>query len=174
MRMRNSAAVVTGALALSVLAVPAAQADGFGDTAITKVTVNGGKNVVVGTSGAKKFTVTVAAKDDSGIAGARIDLYGPSFGVLMSNRTTCSGGTCTASFTVDPKVDLAYNNGAAGTWYVDAWVDGKDGDYIWTKKAKSFKLLRAAKLTTNASPEPVKKGKTITVTGKLTRANWDD
>jgi hypothetical protein len=26
----------------------------------------------------------------------------------------------------------------------------------------------------NASPEPVKKGATITVTGSLTRANWDD
>lgn len=26
----------------------------------------------------------------------------------------------------------------------------------------------------NASPEPVAKGKTITVSGKLTRASWDD
>jgi hypothetical protein len=29
------------------------------------------------------------------------------------------------------------------------------------------------KLTVNAAPEPVKKGKTITVTGAPTRANWD-
>lgn len=31
-----------------------------------------------------------------------------------------------------------------------------------------------AKLTTNASPEPVSAGTTLTVTGKLSRANWDD
>ncbi|MEU5823233.1 calcium-binding protein [Streptomyces sp. NPDC047803] len=174
MRMRTSAAVLTGALALSALAVPAAQADGrYGDTAITKVTVNGGKNVVLGTSAVKKFTVSVTAKDNSGIKEADIVLHGPGFGFL-SGKTRCSGSTCTASFTVDPKVDLPYSNDVAGTWYVDAWVDAKDGDYIWTEKARSFKFQRASTLTVNAAPEPVKKGKTITVTGKLARANWDD
>ncbi|MDX6311962.1 MAG: hypothetical protein QOF44_1426, partial [Streptomyces sp.] len=34
------------------------------------------------------------------------------------------------------------------------------------------KIKRNSKLTVNATPEPVKKGKTITVTGKLSRANW--
>lgn len=34
-------------------------------------------------------------------------------------------------------------------------------------------IQRNSKLTVNASPEPVKKGKTLTVTGKLTRANWE-
>lgn len=174
MRMRTSAAAVVGALALTALAVPAAQADGhYGDTAITKVTVNGGKNVVVGTSLVKKFTVTVTAKDNSGIAGADIELHGPGFGYL-SGTTRCSGSTCTASFTVDPKVDLPYSNDVAGTWYVDAWVDAKDDDYVWKEKAASFKFQRASTQTVNAAPEPVKKGKTITVTGKLARANWDD
>ncbi|WP_406094037.1 calcium-binding protein [Streptomyces sp. NBC_01013] len=174
MRMRSSAAVAIGALALTALAVPAAQADGHGgDTAITKVTVNGGKNVVVGTSLVKKFTVSVTAKDDSGIEGADITLYGPAFGMFTSTAH-CSGSTCTASFAVDPKVDLPYSNDIAGTWYVDAWVDAKDGDYVWKEKAASFKFQRAASQTVNAAPEPVKKGKTITVTGKLARANWDD
>ncbi|MBT2899032.1 calcium-binding protein [Streptomyces sp. McG3] len=175
MRMRTSAGfVVAGALAVSALAVPAAQASGrSGDTAITKVTVNGGAAVVVGTSGAKKFSVTLTAKDNSGISDADITLFGPSFGMLSPSSTSCSGNTCTAKFVVDPKVDLAYSNGVAGTWYVDAWVDANDGDYVWTEKAKSFKFQRASKITVNASPEPVKKGKTVTVTGKLTRANWD-
>jgi single-stranded DNA-binding protein len=35
-------------------------------------------------------------------------------------------------------------------------------------------VQRYSKLTVNASPEPVKKGKTVTVTGKLSRANWED
>ncbi|MFF2525458.1 hypothetical protein [Streptomyces liangshanensis] len=34
-------------------------------------------------------------------------------------------------------------------------------------------LQRISKLTVNASPEPVKKGKTITITGAFTRANWE-
>ncbi|MFE2291341.1 calcium-binding protein [Streptomyces sp. NPDC059452] len=173
MRMRTFAAVATGALAVTALTVPAAQADGrYGDITITKVTVNGGKNVVIGTSGVKKFTVVLTAKDNSGIKDADISLRGPSFGLLTAS-TTCKGNTCTAKFVVDPKVDLLYNNGWAGTWYVDAWVNAKDGDFIWKEKAKSFKLQRLSKLTANASPEPVKKGKTITVTGKLTRADWE-
>ncbi|WP_411079765.1 calcium-binding protein [Streptomyces sp. cmx-18-6] len=175
MRIRTTATAFVGVLALSVVAVPsAAQADeSWGDIAITKVTVNGGKNVVVGPSAAKKFTVTVDAKDNSGIKRADIRLYGPSYGSLTSTGTRCSGNTCTASFLVDPKVDLAYSNDVAGTWYVDAWVDAKDDDFIWKQKAKSFKLQRAARLSVNAAPEPVKKGKTLTVTGKLERANWD-
>ncbi|MEV7894478.1 calcium-binding protein [Streptomyces cyaneofuscatus] len=176
MRIRTTAATATvvGALALSVLAAPSAQADGrYGDIAITKVTVNGGKNVVIGTSAVKKFSVTIQAKDDSGIKAAEVNLIGPSFGFLETSDTKCSGNTCTAKFVVDPKVDLAYRNDVAGNWYVDAWVDAKDGDYVWTEKAKSFKLQRASRLSVNAAPEPVKKGKTITVTGKLERANWE-
>ncbi|MFF3172587.1 calcium-binding protein [Streptomyces sp. NPDC057900] len=175
MRMRTSATVAVGALGLLALAVPAAQANGhYGDTAITKVTVNGGKNVVVGTSAVKKFTVAVTGKDNSGIKGMDIELVGPGFGYLTPDSTKCSGSTCTATFTVAPKVDLPYSNDVAGTWYVDAWVDAKDGDYNWKEKAGSFKFQRAATQTVDAAPEPVKKGKTITVTGKLARANWDD
>ncbi|MFI7238632.1 calcium-binding protein [Streptomyces cyaneofuscatus] len=176
MRIRTTAATATvvGALALSVLAAPSAQADGrYGDIAITKVTVNGGKNVVVGTSAVKKFSVTVQAKDNSGIKAAEIRLVGPSFGFLTTSDVRCTGSTCTAKFVVDPKVDLAYSNGVAGNWYVDAWVDANDGDYVWTEKAKAFKLQRASRLSVNAAPEPVKKGKSLTVTGKLERANWE-
>jgi hypothetical protein len=35
------------------------------------------------------------------------------------------------------------------------------------------KVQRKSQLTANAAPEPVKKGKTRTVTGKLSRANWN-
>ena len=34
-------------------------------------------------------------------------------------------------------------------------------------------LQRFSQLTVNASPEPVKKGGTVTIVGSLTRANWD-
>ncbi|MGC5410667.1 hypothetical protein ACPXCX_44240, partial [Streptomyces sp. DT225] len=34
-------------------------------------------------------------------------------------------------------------------------------------------VQRATRVTVNAAPESVVKGRTITVTGKVTRANWD-
>ncbi|MFE4632786.1 calcium-binding protein [Streptomyces sp. NPDC056773] len=184
MRIRATVAAASGALVLSALAVPSAQAAtaSEGDTKITKVVVNGGKNVAVGTSTAKTFSVSVTATDNSGIAGLDDNLlwlHGPGFGMLTPTgastctRVSATTSTCTANFTVDPKTDLAYSNDMAGTWYVNVWVDAKDGDYASVEKASSFKLQRSSKLTTNASPEPVVKGKTITVTGKLTRANWD-
>jgi hypothetical protein len=39
--------------------------------------------------------------------------------------------------------------------------------------ARTVPVLRDARLTANAAPEPVKKGKTLTVTGKLSRADWE-
>ncbi|WP_374325144.1 hypothetical protein [Streptomyces sp. AP-93] len=71
MRIRATVAAVSGALALSALAVPAARADGsHGDTAIIKVVVNGGKNVVVGATTAKTFTGAVTATEEIRKSGA--------------------------------------------------------------------------------------------------------
>lgn len=177
--MRATVVAVSGALALSALAVPAAQADGgWGDTRITKVVVDGDNKVSVGTSKAKTVKVSVTAKDDSGIAGAdRFTLYGPGHGYFTTSKPSCKAAsattsTCTASVVVAPKVDYLTNSNA-GTWYVDAWIDARDDDFVWKQKAGSFTFQRASQLTANASPEPVKKGKTITVTGKLSRANWE-
>ncbi|MGW3989706.1 calcium-binding protein [Streptomyces sp. NPDC004830] len=179
MRIRATVAAVTGALALSALAVPAAQADGGdGDTRITKVVVDGDNKVSLGISEPKTIKVSVTATDDSGIASAdEFSLEGPDYGYLSTGRPTCKAAssttsTCTASVLVDPKVDY-FSNANAGTWYVGAWVDAEDGDWVWKEKAASFQFQRASRLTVNASPEPVKKGRTITVTGKLSRANWE-
>ncbi|MEU6889631.1 calcium-binding protein [Streptomyces viridosporus] len=179
MRIRATVAAVSGALALTALAAPVAQADGgYGDTTITKVVVDGDNKVSVGTSSPKTIKVSVTAKDDSGIQGAEpFVLKGPDHGYFTTGKPSCKAtssttSTCTASVLVDPKVDYLYNTNA-GTWYVDAWIDAKDDDFVWREKAGSFKFQRASQLTVNASPEPVKKGKTITVTGKLSRANWE-
>jgi hypothetical protein len=183
MRTRTTVAAVaavSGALALCALSVPAAQADGgWGDTTITKVVVDGDNKVSVGISAAKTIKVGVTATDDSGIAGAdSFTLEGPDYGFLMTGRPTCTEvgstiSTCSASVLVDPKVDYL-SNANAGTWYVGAWIDANDGDWAWEEKAGSFAFQRASKLTVNASPEPVRKGSTLTVSGKLTRADWQN
>ncbi|MFD7505753.1 calcium-binding protein [Streptomyces sp. NPDC059850] len=176
-RMTFAVLATATAAALGGLAAPAAQAAGSGDTTITKVSVG---NAVLGTTGAKTFTVSVTAKDDSGIQGADLYLEGPSYGYATpTGAVKCAAvagdpttSTCKATFILDPQVDFI-DNSVAGRWYAAVWVDAKDGDYVTSDKAGSFAVQRAAKLTVNAAPEPVKKGKTITVTGALTRANWE-
>ncbi|MDX3227322.1 Ig-like domain-containing protein [Streptomyces sp. ME19-01-6] len=180
MRKRTIFAMLAAATALGGLAAPAAQADGYGDTTITNVTVDGGGKVAIGTTGAKTFKVAVTASDDSGVKRAEFYLDGPSYGYLqpdakvkcVASATDATTSTCTGTFTVDPAVDFV-DNAPAGTWYVSAWIDAKDGDYFTSGKAGSFAMQRLSKLTVDASPEPVKKGKTLTVTGALTRANWE-
>ncbi|MFF5001956.1 calcium-binding protein [Streptomyces phaeochromogenes] len=186
MRIRATLGVVTGALALSVLAVPAAQADdSVGDTKISNVVVNGGKDVVGGATGKKTFTVSFTATDDSGIDWAQAILYhgadiesSDSGAVANSSdlRATCTEvnattSTCKSSFTVEAGENLI--NSVAGGWKVWAIASAVDADFVQKDNAKGFKVKRASKLTVNASPEPVKKGRTITVKGNLTRANWD-
>ncbi|WP_435223518.1 calcium-binding protein [Streptomyces sp. Tue6028] len=181
MRKRTTTVALLAAFTAAGAALaPAAFADGSqGDTKITKVVVNGGKSVVIGTTAVKTFTVSVTATDNQGIEGAELSLHGPNYGLLTTSSVKCvaadaTTSTCSGSFTVDPQMFDVLND-QAGTWYVDAWVDAKgdDSNFIWKEKAGSFKVQRASQLTVNASPEPVKKGRTVTVTGKLSRANWE-
>ncbi|MGW6058357.1 DUF5707 domain-containing protein [Streptomyces sp. NPDC055189] len=206
MRIRATVAALTGTLALSALVVPAAQAadepntpklapfianapadEVDGDTKITKVTVNGGKDIVVGTTEKKTVTIAVTATDPSGIKdavavlwhGTKLDeQHNDGSMVPTTEHGTCTvvnatTSTCTVKVVADPKTNI-YSNVLAGKWKVWALAQGKDLDYV-TQDAypTSVSVKRAARLTTNASPEPIKKGKTLTVTGALTRANWD-
>ncbi|MGW3494705.1 calcium-binding protein [Streptomyces sp. NPDC001020] len=209
MRTRASVAVVTGALALTALAVPAAQAAdapsagalarsvaptgkstadvSYGDTKISNVVVNGGKSVILGTTLKKTFTVTFTVTDNSGVnttdSALAILWHGSTFdkadNAFVPNQkyATCTkvnstSVNCKQTYTVDPTWDLL--NANAGTWKTWALGQGKDADYVQKDNVKSFYVKRNSKLTVDAAPEPVKKGGTLTVTGKLTRANWED
>ncbi|MFF2517735.1 DUF5707 domain-containing protein [Streptomyces sp. NPDC058086] len=156
-----------------------------GDTKISNVVVNGGKGVVFGTTTKKTFTVTFTASDNSGINMALAVLYhganiDASDNGAVPNENGGEKASCTAvssttsnckeTFTIQANEQLL--NAHAGTWKVWAIAQGKDADYVQKDNAKSFYVQRASKLTVNAAPEPVKKGKTITVTGALTRADW--
>lgn len=72
------------------------------------------------------------------------------------------------------------NDVSTGKWWVtsatafplwDKMSNGnyRDSVYYYDEWVKSFYLKRTTKVTVNASPEPVKKGATITVQGKLTK-----
>ncbi|MFE2211414.1 hypothetical protein ACFW93_05450 [Streptomyces canus] len=93
--------------------------------------------------------------------------------------------SCKEILAIDP--ENLYAASDATTWKaaglyskIDQDDDDSDGHIslgynydAWGPLGSGARIKRAAKLTVNASPEPVKKGATITVTGKLTRANWE-
>ncbi|WP_406366487.1 hypothetical protein [Streptomyces sp. NBC_00645] len=203
MRKFAIGAVVSGALALSALAVPAASAT-TPDFTFSKVVVNGGKPIVVGTTNVVNVPVTYTLTRPSDIVldnetkAAGIVLYRGSLSRIANELGNDKKPTCTTTATtaatvtesceetipLDPWASL-YEAADATTWHaagyygrLDADEDDSDGhvsvnyaDDMWGPLA-SVQIKRAAKLTVNAGPEPVTKGKTLTVTGSLTRANW--
>ncbi|MFJ6016669.1 DUF5707 domain-containing protein [Streptomyces sp. NPDC092952] len=185
MRTRSAVAAASGALVLSALGLPAAHAAPVAPV-VSKVTVNGGKDIVLGTTAPRTVTVSVTASHPSGIdTGWLLLWHGKDQeegldAVLLPNeeRATCTAvnattSTCSLTLTVDPRVDLP-KNAVAGTWHVLAGARAVDGSDTSSDFASTARVQRYSKLTVNAAPEPVKKGKTLTITGKLSRANWED
>ncbi|MET9445807.1 hypothetical protein [Streptomyces cinerochromogenes] len=92
--------------------------------------------------------------------------------------TSATTATCKGPIDIDPRAtdsEARLRNSQAGTWH----GAGLAIDFENEKSAVQFdlgttQLQRNSTLTVNAAPEPVKKGKTLTVTGKLSRANWED
>ncbi|WP_225834054.1 hypothetical protein [Streptomyces sp. NK08204] len=167
------------------------------DASFLAVKVNHGKNIAVGTTNVVKvpvsFTLTHAADIDiqaddffAGVELYRGNSFEDSIYFFDSNDATCVAATatdasCTATVEIDP---YELMNEDAGTWKAAAFAVAFNGEdptnpnldnvgVVVQDPTNTFKLQRYSKLTANASPEPVAKGKTITVTGKLTRANWD-
>jgi hypothetical protein len=204
MRKLAIGVALSGALALTGLAAPLAQAASPA-LVFSGVTVNKGKAVVVGTTATVKVPVTYTLTRPSDVTidykttFAGVMLYRGSLadsdneldaGMAPTCTTTATTDTtvtesCSDTIVIDPE-DSLYETADATTWnvagvyaHIDADLDDSDEQIsystdfaAWGGKGK-VKIQRAAKLTANASPEPVKKGKTITVTGALTRANWE-
>ncbi|KOG38131.1 hypothetical protein AQJ84_13675 [Streptomyces resistomycificus] len=176
-----------GAAALVLVTATGAHAEGRGDVRVTQIVVNGGNNVVVGTSKTVKYKIAVTIKDDSGVKGITdVSTFNTSNGygfVTWDGDSTCvkkssTTSVCTATMTVDPgwipDSDDIDSNRVAGVWQVNATVKANDGDYWISDHIAEYKVKRASRLTTDATPEPVAKGAQLTVNGKLTRANWEN
>ncbi|MGW2898942.1 hypothetical protein ACWDAO_31200 [Streptomyces sp. NPDC001212] len=155
-----------------------------GATRISNIVVNGGKPMELSDQPLQEFKAKFTATDPSGIASGDMYLYQGSYdtpnAVLYSPwRATCTKvnattSTCQAQFAyIHPRWTLGRNS-FAGTWKVTAWAESADGTgHIDLHAAKTQSVLRDATLTADASPEPVTKGRTLTVTGKLSRADWE-
>ena len=184
-------AALAGALALGAFAAPAAEAADTGIT-VSDIVVNKGKPIVIGTTEVKEPSVGFHVQWPSGYSLADVEaspyLYhdttaakGADNGGLYLGSLTCyedgsRAADCEGEFYIEPRYDLDSNNDAT-TWKigVHAMIWGSDGQ----PKSEEYlpalgktQVKRAGKATVNATPEPVTKGKTLTVAGKLTRADW--
>ncbi|MFD5556867.1 calcium-binding protein [Streptomyces sp. NPDC127068] len=203
MKARALIALTTGALALTAVAVPAAHADyrlaGSAVAAapsgpkISNVSVNGGKDVTVGVSH-RTFTVKFTLQDPDGIKGGVAALWRGGPDAYRSDKLLAPGedftpeslckrvdattSHCTVKVLADtdappemPEDNL--QNADAGRWNLFVFAEDRTGKKTENHKVTTHLVKRAAKATAKASPDPVKKGKTLTVAGSLTRANWD-
>ncbi|MFI9766964.1 hypothetical protein ACIHJG_08905 [Streptomyces sp. NPDC052415] len=171
------------------------------DFTFSNVKVNNGKPIVVGISAQKTVPVTYTVTHGADVdlndyelvfdvdiwRGGTYDeptnlLYGDDWPTCTSTSSTTA--TCQGTIDVYPEFELS--NADATTWKIGGYAvdyNGEDpmsDDVNWDNVGVAVQdslgttnLQRLSKLTVNASPEPVKKGKTITVTGKLTRASWE-
>jgi hypothetical protein len=152
--------------------------------------VNSGKNIVVGTTNVVSvpvtYTVTHAADLDTGsdnFATGPLIYHGSSTDtadnlLISDDPATCTAASstvlnCKGVITIRP-ADGDLFNSDAGTWGAGALAVTSDGAEKMQGGLGTTKVQRYSKLTVNAGPEPVYKGKTITSTGKLSRANWED
>ncbi|MGW3648500.1 hypothetical protein [Streptomyces sp. NPDC000878] len=191
MRIRATVAAVSGALALSALAVPAAHAASAPDVTFTKVTVNNGKPIVAKATGTATVPVTYTFKHAAGLDISSDKLLtgpvlyvGSSFGLENVRLAGDEPGTCAATSTTTASCKGFINlhtsgsegrlrNTDARTWNVGAVAITDEGEYKTQAGLGTTQIKFHSKLNTDATPEPVRKGATITVKGTLTRANWN-
>ncbi|MEU2427101.1 hypothetical protein ABZ619_39845 [Streptomyces sp. NPDC007851] len=188
MRGRTAWAAAGGAAALVLTTATGAHAEGRGDIRVVKTVVNSGGNVIVGTSKTIQYPIDITIKDNSGVKGlTHVSTYNASSaagsGFVDWTGTSCSKksattSVCRATMTITPAWIPGYSdsdsNKAAGVWQVNATVKANDGDYWISDRIALYKVKRAAQLTTVIAPEKATKGTKVTVTGKLSRANWED
>ncbi|MGW8888619.1 hypothetical protein [Streptomyces sp. NPDC055749] len=174
----GAAAVFTG-----VAAVPAGASEG--GVAFTRVAVNGGKPIVVGVQEEvvvhASFRMTTTLKYDFGPKvypyRGRLDTGDTMHSAIMGSDCKVvdkANGICDFDewLYIDPR-HVDFGNEDAGTWGTAARVFLAGDAWDTDDENLPVQVKRATRVTVNASPEPVAKGKTITVTGRVTRANWD-
>ncbi|MDW4907872.1 hypothetical protein RB628_21595 [Streptomyces sp. ADMS] len=192
MRIRATVATVTAAalsaaLAVTALAAPAAGAEQDDTpTQIKNIEVNQNRDYTVVVEAARKvkFPISALVHDPSGIKSVsfslqhgateaevdgRIAQVGPSRCVKVDE----SWSKCEAVMIADPYTNVR-SNALAGAWGINiVAVDGEGNvtreDYMPLARIKRKTHLSLA----DATPEPVKKGKNLTVKARMIVASWE-
>ncbi|MFC4468999.1 calcium-binding protein [Streptomyces xiangluensis] len=156
-------------------------------TIVSGVSVNGGNSAQVGTTNTQTITVKWTVSGGSELYGSHASIWrgtdrdggleqffnSEQFAADTDPCVPSGDATfsCTATFKLAPQIDLT--NEDAGAWKIALFAITDAATDVDTDNAKTWYLKRWSRLSSNAAPEPVAKGKAITITGKLERANWD-
>lgn len=188
MRRRATAAIATAfsaVLAVAALAGPAAGAgqDDSG-TKFWNIDVNHDRDYTVGVEAARKrvFSVSATVSDPSGVQSVSYELWhgadrATADGVLVGashcvklNETT---SYCEALVTADPNTNLR-SNALAGVWTITPVATDGAGNVTRGDGAYLARIKRQTYMSqTVATPQPVKKGKELTVKARMTVAGWE-
>ncbi|MEU2023113.1 hypothetical protein ABZ565_13215 [Streptomyces sp. NPDC016469] len=178
-------AVGAASVFTAMAAVPADAATG--GVSYSRVSINGGKPIVIGIQ--DEVTVPVTFRMTTSrtwhwqpivyLFRKKADFWesediSSGFGASDHSCPTEGTGSCVIDdgiLTIDPAAIEA--NATAGAWKSAAYLSLPGGDGVSTDLKHAVQIQRATRVTVNAAPEPVLWGKTITVTGKVTRANWE-
>ncbi|MDX2542686.1 hypothetical protein ACOT81_18175 [Streptomyces sp. WI04-05B] len=202
MNQRRTAAVIAtaGALALSVLNAPAAQAQDTG-IVLSDLVINNGKPIVVGTSRVVEPPISFNIALPPGYDTDHPFRYDAEPFIYRGNLTeavksgenyigpggyTCyelglKRAHCEGNLYIDPHPtqEQADSNSDATKWRIAVLLRLWKADETtiaaqeYETRSGTVSLRRAAKLSVaDATPEPVAKGKKLTLKSRLTRANW--
>jgi hypothetical protein len=171
MRSPLTALAALPILAAPLVALPTATAAACTAPELVNASVSP-RTVVLGTSQPRGVEITVNLRKHGCAVDVATDVFTPTDYVdtLAMEEVGTSGGVTT--YVTGARINPgAFPNSDAGTFRTSVYVS-------WGKKTLSddgptFRLLRAARVSANATPEPVRKGRTVTVSGALTRANWE-
>lgn len=191
----GAVAALVGALALSALTAPTARAADTG-IEVSRIVINGGKPLVVGAMMKEEPSVTFRitlppgyTTDDPFAYDGEPFLYrrstpargydedGLRMGLYTCYETARRIADCEGTLSFDHFQYRLRSNSDATTWKIGVmkrlWKDS--GGLLaeeYRDTSARVQVKRYAKATVDAGPEPVKKGKPITVTGSLKRADW--
>ncbi|POX46203.1 hypothetical protein C3489_32350 [Streptomyces sp. Ru71] len=154
-----------------------------GPISVSGVTVNNNRPLVLGTTGVT-FPARFVVNTTTGLESATVTLHHGTYdrpdGLLSAPaQCTLRQGTtryydCTAMFGLDGGQALGLNK-LSGTWTAGALVQGteRSTQFQGPAPAGGITLQRSTALTIAAAPQPITRGATLTVTGKLSGAAWE-
>ncbi|MYT69524.1 MULTISPECIES: hypothetical protein [unclassified Streptomyces] len=186
--------LLSGAIGVGLVATTAMTAEATtyeGGVSFSNVVFNDGNPIVVGTTNRVSVPLTFTVKSTSALDEWEVFAYrgtlGKSdYGLALSeieyscSKSTSGGVTtraCEREISIDPRHMPSGNGGSLVNSDATAWKTAGRG-YKTSGSADTdglsgtVTLQRYSRLTANASPEPAVKGKKITVTGVVQRADW--
>ena len=117
--------------------------------------------------GDNSATVQVQVQDDTGVGGVAVGIRRDGDYVITAALDYMDGedgSVETWETDVDVPLDMS-----TGRWTLDVYAVDYDDNGDLSEDVTAFYIKRDTALTLNASPEPVRRGSTITTTGRLTR-----